>query len=261
MCDDDNIEAIEENQLEYWLGNRTQGQGYVLFYQARGITAEQLGLKVEKRKPNGVFEPVGEGVRYVDGYGQAPPMVPVASAILNNVRTVNGVREEEEEELTSSSGSIPASAPGLKSLPSASPIASPIATPSSVGSRIDRQFGFNAPANGVALESTARPPLKKELSDKKWYRRMSMSGISSSAKDKEKTPNSKDKTINGLSNGGTTSPAQSRTDTSSSADGASLTTSLSTSIPKSQKRSLNSAIPSARSWMGRAEKTQGKISR
>ncbi|AFR95438.1 ubiquitin carboxyl-terminal hydrolase 9/13 [Cryptococcus neoformans C23] len=261
MCDDDNIEAIEENQLEYWLGNRTQGQGYVLFYQARGITAEQLGLKVEKRKPNGVFEPVGEGVRYVDGYGQAPPMVPVASATLNNVRTVNGVREEEEEELTSSSGSIPASAPGLKSLPSASPIASPIATPSSVGSRIDRQFGFNAPANGVALESTARPPLKKELSDKKWYRRMSMSGISSSAKDKEKTPNSKDKTINGLSNGSTTSPAQSRTDTSSSADGASLTTSLSTSIPKSQKRSLNSAIPSARSWMGRAEKTQGKISR
>ncbi|ADV22400.1 Ubiquitin thiolesterase 9, putative [Cryptococcus gattii WM276] len=175
MCDDDNIEAIEENQLEYWLGNRTQGQGYVLFYQARGITAEQLGLKVEKRKPNGVFEPVGEGVRYVDGYGQAPAMAPIASAIRNNIRTVNGVMEEEEEEFATSPGSISASVPGLRPLPLAPPIMSPTATSNGVGHRVDRQFGFNTPANGVAHESTARPPLKKEPSDRKWYNRMSVS--------------------------------------------------------------------------------------
>lgn len=228
MCDDDNIEAIEENQLEYWLGNRTQGQGYVLFYQARGITAEQLGLKVEKRKPNGVFEPVGEGVRYVDGYGQAPAMAPTASATRKNARTVDGVmeEEEEEEEFATSPGSISASVPGLRPFPLAPPIMSPTATSNGVGHRVDRQFGFNTPTNGVAHESTARPPLKKEPSDRKWYNRMSMSGISTSGKDKEKILNSKDKTVNGPYNGGTTSsssrPSTAQTSISAVSNTASL---------------------------------------
>ncbi|TYJ57890.1 hypothetical protein B9479_001500 [Cryptococcus floricola] len=182
MCDDDNIEPVPASDLFHWLGDRAQGQNYVLFYQAVDVSAQDLGLKVEKRKPDGVFKPVGEGVKILDRKGDDEwrfgSLGSAAGAL---------VQERDEESVV---GSVPSPGPAFASIPPSAP------PPKADG--VDRQLGFNTvpvasptPLTSLAptpssLESSSagRPLMKKEPSEggKKWYRnRMSMTG-----KDKDK---------------------------------------------------------------------------
>lgn len=47
MCDDENIEPIEESDLANYFGDNITGAGYVLFYQAANLDLQSLGLKKE----------------------------------------------------------------------------------------------------------------------------------------------------------------------------------------------------------------------
>lgn len=49
MCDDENIEPIEEADIFRYFGDYPSGAGYVLFYQAADLDVEALGLKGAKR--------------------------------------------------------------------------------------------------------------------------------------------------------------------------------------------------------------------
>ncbi|OXG99267.1 ubiquitin carboxyl-terminal hydrolase 9/13 [Cryptococcus neoformans A1-35-8] len=113
MCDDDNIEPVPASDLFHWLGDRAQGQNYVLFYQAVGVSAQDLGLKVEKRKPYGVFKPVGEGVKVLDRKGDDEwrfgSLGSAAGAL---------VQERDEESVA---GSVPSPGPAFASIPPSAP--------------------------------------------------------------------------------------------------------------------------------------------
>lgn len=47
MCDDENIEPIEESELANYFGDNITGAGYVMFYQAANLDLKSLGLKKE----------------------------------------------------------------------------------------------------------------------------------------------------------------------------------------------------------------------
>lgn len=47
MCDDENIEPIEESDLANYFGDNITGAGYVMFYQAVNLDLKSLGLKKE----------------------------------------------------------------------------------------------------------------------------------------------------------------------------------------------------------------------
>jgi len=52
MCDDENVEPIEDSDIFRYFGDYPSGAGYVLFYQAVDLNPLDLGLKVApKRKP------------------------------------------------------------------------------------------------------------------------------------------------------------------------------------------------------------------
>ncbi|WVQ75147.1 hypothetical protein IAR50_004756 [Cryptococcus sp. DSM 104548] len=185
MCDDDNIEPVPASDLFHWLGDRPQGQNYVLFYQAADISAQDLGLKVDKKKPDGVFRPQGEGVKVMDRKGEDDwKFASLGSA-------AGAMMQERDEE--SVAGSVPSPGPAFASIPSS------VSPPKADG--VDRQLGFNtasvspttpltslAPApSSLESSSAGRPLMRKEPSDggKKWYRsRVSMTG-----KDKDRGPN------------------------------------------------------------------------
>lgn len=49
MCDDENIEPIEESELANYFGDNVTGAGYVMFYQAVNLDLKSLGLKKEPK--------------------------------------------------------------------------------------------------------------------------------------------------------------------------------------------------------------------
>lgn len=49
MCDDENIEPIEESDLANYFGDNITGAGYVMFYQAVNLDLKSLGLKKEPK--------------------------------------------------------------------------------------------------------------------------------------------------------------------------------------------------------------------
>lgn len=60
MCDDENVEPIEESDLANYFGDNITGAGYVLFYQAVDLDLLNLGLK-KLPKPR-VITPIPEAV-------------------------------------------------------------------------------------------------------------------------------------------------------------------------------------------------------
>jgi ubiquitin carboxyl-terminal hydrolase 9/13 len=57
MCDDENIEPIDDADIYRYFGDYPSGAGYVLFYQAVDLDLPSLGLKVPPKAPE---EPTSE---------------------------------------------------------------------------------------------------------------------------------------------------------------------------------------------------------
>ncbi|WVN86941.1 uncharacterized protein L203_102116 [Cryptococcus depauperatus CBS 7841] len=178
MCDDDNIEPISDQDLLYWMGDRPNGAGYVLFYHAVDVTAQSLGLKVDQREPSGAFIPMGEGV-----------------ISLNGDRKINGDASDVGEKENGLNMSMSLSA-GTNHSSSNEP--TPAKSPVAMNGVSERQFNLHAksPSPSQTSNTTTRPELRKEES-KKWYR-MPSSGVSGKERDRDKVTshvaNSKEET-------------------------------------------------------------------
>lgn len=206
MCDDENVEPIEESDIFRYFGDYPSGAGYVLFYQAADLNLAELGLKVpEPVQPPSPIAEVNPQVPQVQppaqGQNQSANLIDLDEPAAS---TANGVHPsiaespfEDPPEVASTVPPAPSSprqalkvaipsygsAPGQQ--PSAVPtLAPPVTSPPAQSAAvpienvrkhsIDRQIGF------TPSPATVVPPASKEKKDSsKWYNRMSKDGKAS----------------------------------------------------------------------------------
>ena len=141
MCDDENIEPIDEKDIYRYFGDYPSGAGYVLFYQAVDLDLKDLGMK----NPPKPATPVAESRRTVPTslVVDEPQVNGNGAANTNGAPNLMDVEEEHEEAHSHSQaqpqvGALPpvvvpvtptAAKPQSPSSPNAEPIAPPIVPP------------------------------------------------------------------------------------------------------------------------------------
>ncbi|ORX37783.1 hypothetical protein BD324DRAFT_623314 [Kockovaella imperatae] len=148
MCDDENVEPIDDSDIFRYFGDYPSGAGYVLFYQAADLNPTDVGLKVMPKR-------------------QPPPKPAVEIPRVDTPTELDHIAELHEQE-----EAIPVRQPLSLSIPSRPdpPVPSPLprsATSSSVtqtptNGNVTRQSSQSRP-------STAPKPIKEEGT--KWYQR------------------------------------------------------------------------------------------
>lgn len=79
MCDDENMEPIEEEDLANYFGDNITGAGYVLFYQAVDLDLVNLGLnKLPERRVPPTFPLVKVAEEEMEKEELASPVTPIA---------------------------------------------------------------------------------------------------------------------------------------------------------------------------------------
>ena len=184
MCDDENIEPIEESDIFRYFGDYPSGAGYVLFYQAADLDMESLGLKVPAKPkksaappktPPSMFGNVpsgaqanGNGNANGNGYAHAATPVPSSaplSAIQQSPPTSPPIQPDEisphsrPEPTVPGALPVPASAPPNSSTfpnkPSGAPAAARMSLPPQANSSSSNGKAAPVLASPIATPMTA----------------------------------------------------------------------------------------------------------
>lgn len=198
MCDDENVEPIDESDVFRYFGDYPSGAGYVLFYQAVDLDLKELGMK-NPPKPRA---PPAERVRT-----KKPSPTPASVLASNPVRqptNLMDLEEEDHEHVTSREQAKPftpsspfaATSPPIRTSPTRPKVdiptsPTPVSTNGYVSSPVPRSA---VTANGTRSPSAERaPPMlnrtdtsstkNKEKDGGKWLSRMT--GKDKDVKEKE----------------------------------------------------------------------------
>ncbi|WVQ95992.1 hypothetical protein IAU59_003092 [Kwoniella sp. CBS 9459] len=151
MCDDENIEPINDDDLFRYFGDYPSGAGYVLFYQAADLDLASLGLKIPTPPPESQVDgtvqsstrPSGQDndqlIDFAEGIATSP-RAPLKVNIPASPETPVKVLPQT----TSSPAPAQTAPPPLvkrQSVVSPSPAVKPNGT--TPGQAVDRQLGFN----------------------------------------------------------------------------------------------------------------------
>lgn len=175
MCDDENIEPIDEKDIFRYFGDYPSGAGYVLFYQAVDLDLRDLGMKNPPKPPTPAAP--SRSTVPTEIIPATPPAL--ATPILEQPPTnanVNGngvpnlmdVEEEHEEppskpvsaqpvhvpfiaprppSTPATTAATPAATPGSQTPASSAPISNGTRDHSSERGTVDRQIGFTPSSN------------------------------------------------------------------------------------------------------------------
>ena len=204
MCDDENIEPIDEKDIYRYFGDYPSGAGYVLFYQAVDLDLKDLGMK----NPPKPATPVAEPMRTVPtSLVVEEPQSPNGGVNANGVPNLMDVEEEHEEPHVQAAkpevGAVPpvvlpvtpTAKPQTPSATRSEPIAPPIvppattpavSTPSAVQSPatngikspsgqavVDRQVGFTPSSTAApSIRTDASSTTSKDKEGSKWLSKM-----------------------------------------------------------------------------------------
>lgn len=101
MCDDENIEPVDEKDIYRYFGDYPSGAGYVLFYQAVDLDLKDLGMKNPPTKP---ATPVAEPMRTVPTSVVVEEQPAPATVNGNGAPNLMDVQEQEEHEASGTPG-------------------------------------------------------------------------------------------------------------------------------------------------------------
>lgn len=168
MCDDENIEPIDEKDIYRYFGDYPSGAGYVLFYQAVDLDLKDLGMK----NPPKPTTPVAQAVRTVPTsvvVEEAPSPVVNGTGAANGAPILMDVQEEHEEAHVKPQpevGTLPPVVPAVRADPPAEATAkaptaavsppAPIAFIQPGASGTPRSYSQTSIANGAKSTPTER---------------------------------------------------------------------------------------------------------
>lgn len=183
MCDDENVEPIDESDIFRYFGDYPSGAGYVMFYQAADLDLGSLGLKVPPPIAKPASKPKPAPVQAAPAPTPTTP-VPAPSAPVSAVPQHETLIELDEPE------------PEPRSLPQAD-IPTPIQTPASA-QRTPSQISTSVQSPPETIQRTPsstpvhaqrtpsqttvqRTPSQSAQKDKdtKWYQRKKSAGPTS----------------------------------------------------------------------------------
>ncbi|OCF35233.1 hypothetical protein I317_02251 [Kwoniella heveanensis CBS 569] len=162
MCDDENIEPINDDDLFRYFGDYPSGAGYVLFYQAVDLDLASLGLKLPTPPPEPQVDGVPRDLASVTRQGDTQ-LIDLSEGTTSSSKAPLKVNippspETPVKVLPPQTGRAPApaaSVPPVKRQTTVSP--SPTVRPngSAPSQAVDRQFGFDtSSAASTPSEST-----------------------------------------------------------------------------------------------------------
>ena len=166
MCDDENIEPIDESDIFRYFGDYPSGAGYVLFYQAADLDVETLGLKGAKRsgrsnKKGGAPPKTPPGM-----FGNVPTGTPVGVNGINGGGSANGNAHGVNGSAAASANGHPA--PATASAPTGSALPaieqSPPASPPVLAEEISPRTRAEPTVSGDLSVPASAPPITTSFS-------------------------------------------------------------------------------------------------
>lgn len=148
MCDDENVEPIDDADIYRYFGDYPSGAGYVLFYQSVDLNLSELGLKRRQPRP-------------------APASAPIPAIVQEHrERLVNIAEMDETSPRQGSTGAIPASppvvSPSIPTVPTV-PIIAPPVSPKVATTPVPKPVVSPPPVTPAVVNTTAPPPTVPRL--------------------------------------------------------------------------------------------------
>lgn len=145
MCDDENVEPLNEADIVKYFGDHAQGSGYVLFYQAADLDLASLGLKSPP--------PPKAEATFSDQVGVGAFIQPFQMADSTPLKLQ--IPDDKEKEAIKAPAPAPATVvpPASSALPSPAPTA-PIATPVSAAAAAPMPLPVATPISPTPAPAT-----------------------------------------------------------------------------------------------------------
>ena len=164
MCDDENVEPIEESDIYRYFGDFPSGAGYVLFYQAVDLNLADLGLKVPSpsARPHVSVTAPSSGLADVK---EESPVVPSSSTLSPKTSMPSHPAQPRRAIIDTISN-----APPKATQTNGNAVTSPV---------VDRQYGFSPVAEKEITPTTATTATSPRLENTRqqsssWLSRMAM---------------------------------------------------------------------------------------